>query len=265
MAWFKVDDRLHDHRKIRAAGPTAMGVWLMAGSWSAANLTDGFIPAAILPRWGRQRDATRLVQVGLWHDDEQDGEKGWRFHQWGEYQPTRAEKLAEREVKAEAGRRGGLASGRCRAKAQGQAETKQGASGQVELPSRPVPSPSSSEVADATPDPERPEVEELCVRLADRIEGNGAKRPNITKGWRDSARLLLDKDGHTAEQVAWLIDWCQRDEFWRSNILSMPKLREKFDQLKLKATGGNVSPIRPKPANDPNAWMRRRPNGGDAG
>lgn len=29
--------------------------------------------------------------------------------------------------------------------------------------------------------------------------------------------------------------WCQGDEFWRSNVQSMPKLREKFDQLRLKA------------------------------
>ena len=114
MPWFKVDDKLHDHRKARAAGPAAMGLWVLAGSWSADNLTDGFIPSALLPRWGRQREANRLVEVGLWHTDEQDGEKGWRFHEWDERQPTRAQKLDEREAKVEAGRKGGLASGRAR-------------------------------------------------------------------------------------------------------------------------------------------------------
>ena len=91
---------------------------------------------------------------------------------------------------------------------------------------------SSSAVADATP---RPEVEALCTRLADRIEANGSKRPNVTKAWRDAARLMLDRDERTAEQIAWLIDWCQADEFWRANIQSMPKFRDKFDQLRLKA------------------------------
>jgi hypothetical protein len=76
VPWFKVDDKLHDHRKARAAGATAMGLWVLAGSWSADNLTDGFIPATILPRWGRPRDANRLTEVGLWHTDEQDGETG---------------------------------------------------------------------------------------------------------------------------------------------------------------------------------------------
>jgi hypothetical protein len=133
--WFKVDDKLHDHRKARAAGSTAMGVWLLAGSWSADNLTDGFIPATILPRWGRPRDAKRLTEVGLWHATEQDGEKGWRFHEWHERQPSRAQKLEERAAKAEAGRIGGLASGRSRR----EAKPKQSASPLVEPPTRPVP------------------------------------------------------------------------------------------------------------------------------
>lgn len=145
MVWFKVDDKLHDHRKARAAGPAAMGVWVLAGSWSADNLTDGFIPATVLTRWGRPRDATRLVEVGLWHATEQDGEKGWRFHEWTEMQPTRAQKMAEREAKAEAGRIGGLRSGRSRR----EASTKQGASRLVEPPSRPVPTTSAD--ADVVP------------------------------------------------------------------------------------------------------------------
>lgn len=135
LSWFKVDDKLHDHRKARAAGSTAMGVWLLAGSWSADNLTDGFIPAPVLGRWGRPRDAARLVEVGLWEATVQDGEDGWRFHEWDEFQPTRAQKEAEREAKREAGRIGGLRSGRTRR----EAAAKQAASGQVELPSRPVP------------------------------------------------------------------------------------------------------------------------------
>ncbi|MGX6402801.1 hypothetical protein [Dermabacter hominis] len=100
------------------------------------------------------------------------------------------------------------------------------------------PSVSSSEVANA---PSRPEVEHLCTLLADLVEANGAKRPTVTKKWRDAARLMIDRDGHTVEQIEWLILWAQRDEFWRANILSMPKFREKFDQLKLKAMRENAN------------------------
>lgn len=106
ITWFKVDDKLHDHRKARAAGASAMGVWLLAGSWSADNLTDGFLPSAILQRFGRQRDAKRLVEVGLWFADEQDGEPGWRFHSWDEFQPTREDTEKRRNAESTAGSEG---------------------------------------------------------------------------------------------------------------------------------------------------------------
>lgn len=79
----------------------------------------------------------------------------------------------------------------------------------------------------------REDVERLCRHLADRIEANGSKRPAIGKRWRDAARLLIDKDGRTEAQVMTAIDWCQQDEFWHRNILSMPKLREHYDRLRL--------------------------------
>lgn len=107
----------------------------------------------------------------------------------------------------------------------------------------------SSATAPRTPDPapDRDDVERLCQHLADRIEQNGSKRPSITKSWRTAARLLLDKDGRTEDQVHGCIDWCQDSDFWRSNVLSMPKLREKYDTLRLQATrpapGSNVVPI----------------------
>ncbi len=102
----------------------------------------------------------------------------------------------------------------------------------------------------------RPEVDRLCQLLADRIAANGTRRPNITKKWRDAARLLMDKDGYTEQQVAWIINWCQADEFWRTNILSMPKLREKFDQLKLKAVGeAKHRPAPSKRQQEVAAWL----------
>ena len=91
----------------------------------------------------------------------------------------------------------------------------------------------TSPVADAPAN--RDDAERLCQHLADRIVANGSKRPKITKAWRDAARLLIDKDGRTEEQVHHAIDWCQSDSFWKANILSMPKLREKYDQLRLAA------------------------------
>jgi len=207
MPWFKVDDKLHDHRKARAAGATAMGVWLLAGSWAADNLTDGFIPAAILPRWGRPRDATRLVEVGLWHADEQDGEKGWRFHEWDERQPTRAQKLEERAAKAEAGRAGGLRSGRSRR----EAKTKQSASGQVEPPSRPDPTRPTD--ADASVPAHADAAQETPERFEDfwtTYDKRRGRKAAVAK-----YRLALKKPGVTPDLLvsaaASYIEW-QRSE-----------------------------------------------------
>lgn len=93
MTWFKVDDHLHSHRKAMRAGTEAMGLWVLAGSWSAAEESDGWVPAYVLPRLvGTNGDelAERLTAAGLWHADEHDGEAGYRFHAWAEYQPTKA-------------------------------------------------------------------------------------------------------------------------------------------------------------------------------
>lgn len=117
MPWFKIDDQLHEHRKARAAGRAAMGVWVLAGSYCADNLTDGFVAAGVLPRWGTKADAARLVKAGLWHPCEQDGEAGWRFHDWDEFQPSRQQIEADRDAARDRMRkaRGAKRSGEVRA------------------------------------------------------------------------------------------------------------------------------------------------------
>lgn len=97
----------------------------------------------------------------------------------------------------------------------------------------------TSEVEPSDAPPVREDVERLCAHLADRVEANGCKRPAITRKWRDAARLLLDKDGRTEEQIHRAIDWCQDDEFWRGNVMAMPKLREQYDRLRLQAARGS--------------------------
>jgi len=41
-------------------------------------------------------------------------------------------------------------------------------------------------------------------------------------------------DHRSPEDIRRVIEWCQSDPFWQSNILSTAKLREKFDQLTVK-------------------------------
>lgn len=90
----------------------------------------------------------------------------------------------------------------------------------------------------STPE-KRPDVEEICQYLADKIVANGSKRPRISPKWRMEARLLLDADGRTVDQVKKAIDWCQADSFWRAVVMSMPKLRDKYDQMRMAAQRPN--------------------------
>lgn len=98
-----------------------------------------------------------------------------------------------------------------------------------------------SEVADA---PLRGDVKRVLDLLDEEIERNGGRRPQRSKKNIDAARLLLDRDGKTVEQVEAAIRWCQADEFWRANVLSMSKLREKYETLRLQAArSGRVGAV----------------------
>lgn len=113
MPWFKVDDALAFHMKALSAGNPALGLWVRAGSWSMQQLSDGFVPASMVTALGGgHKDARALTQAGLWHQVE----GGFQFHDWDEYQPTRAEVEAEREatrerVKKHRSKRGGNGDG----------------------------------------------------------------------------------------------------------------------------------------------------------
>lgn len=94
---------------------------------------------------------------------------------------------------------------------------------------------SSAIASDRDADP-RPEVRELCNLLADRVQRNGHKVGTVGKTWFRACRLLLDVDGHSAEQVQRAIEWATTDPFWSTNIRSMQTLREKYTTLRAQAT-----------------------------
>lgn len=103
MPWFKVDDHLYSHPKWVGASPAAKALWVTAGSWCAAQLTDGHVPRHMLPVvGGRPRVAQELVDTGLWIENG----TGWYFHDWFEYQPAKADTEAVREKESKYGKRG---------------------------------------------------------------------------------------------------------------------------------------------------------------
>lgn len=125
-----------------------------------------------------------------------------------------------------------------------------------DAPHPPEPIPGTSPAKVPTPAPTaavaattRLDIERLCKHLADRIEAHGVKRPTIGKGWRDAARLMLDRDGLTETQVHAAIDWAHDHHFWHRNILAMPKLRAQYDRLRLDAKAAKTNPNGGAPGN----------------
>lgn len=89
---------------------------------------------------------------------------------------------------------------------------------------------------DPTPIAERrPDVDAVCDAMAASVQRRTGRTPRVTAAWRTQARLMIDRDGRTVEEITRIIDWVDGNDFWRANILSLPKLRQKFDTLRLQA------------------------------
>ena len=61
-----------------------------------------------------------------------------------------------------------------------------------------------------------------------------AKTPGDLGAWADDIRLMMTVDNREELPIATIIEFATEDPFWRSNILSAAKLREKYDQLEAK-------------------------------
>ena len=86
----------------------------------------------------------------------------------------------------------------------------------------------------AVEDP-RPDVDAVCDAMAASVQRRTGRAPRVTAAWRTQARLMIDRDGRSVEEIARVIDWAEGNDFWRANVLSVPKLRQKFDTLRLQS------------------------------
>jgi len=49
--------------------------------------------------------------------------------------------------------------------------------------------------------------------------------------WAEDIRKIREIDKRTYEQIKFIIEWSQKDDFWKNNILSPSKLRKQFNNL----------------------------------
>lgn len=95
MPWVKVDDHMDDHPKMSHLSDAAIGGWLRCLTWCSRNLTDGFLPAATFPTRVRNDEArAELLAAGLIVK----ARKGYKVHDYLDFQPSKAKVLADREA-----------------------------------------------------------------------------------------------------------------------------------------------------------------------
>jgi phage replication O-like protein O len=74
------------------------------------------------------------------------------------------------------------------------------------------------------------------------------KKANLQK-WADEFRKLVELDGvEDKKQILTVMDWVTQDPFWRTNVLSAKKLREKFGELAIKMNAAQKpkQPVQPQ-------------------
>jgi hypothetical protein len=147
VTWVKLDDTFPEREDMVRAGPLGLAMHVAATCYCNRNLTNGVILRSAVRRLLEVDDpeaiATSLVDVGTWlaADD------GYRLLDYFPNQPSAENVRQLSATRAEAGRKGGKASGRSRPQSKqtsstnGQANAKQVASRLVETNANPGPSP----------------------------------------------------------------------------------------------------------------------------
>ncbi|MSS45305.1 hypothetical protein FYJ43_04435 [Cutibacterium sp. WCA-380-WT-3A] len=232
MSWFKVDDTFPLNPKVLACPLEALGLWVTAGAWCAQQLTDGYVPKAVLPMLrSNEANASILLQAGLW----ERVEGGYQFHDWNEYQPSSSAVRERRKQtsakRSEAGRKGGMKSGVTRRNKASEARSKREANGEAnasillqanakqtskqnEAPSRPdlyiTPSLRSGvQGGDDSDEPHLPDVVADAPTAPETVAANtAAKGTRLPDGWgpsRTPANLAVE-DGHSPEWLTGQLD-----------------------------------------------------------
>lgn len=186
------------------------------------------------------------------------------LHDWEEHQPyafyqtersdkarkSAAQRWGDKEGKGERGDAKRNANGNAKRNAKRNAEGISNANAPNPFPS-PIPTP-TPKTKDSFP-PElfssEGEHDKLATLFAELLltqipqfrELQSDKKPKTLERYRKDFRLMIERDKRTPESIEAVIRFVRADAFWQVNILSVDKLRAKFDQLetKMKSQGGN--------------------------
>lgn len=271
--WARLTVDFADSPKVAGLSDAAFRTLVEMILWSRKMMTDGVIPASVARRrWGAktQTETNSVTDSGTHCETDPVTELctnhptspslvrtsggDYMIHDFLDHQESAEEVNARLARNTANGRRGGrprktdskthsVTDSGTQTKPKPKAETETELEDEV-LRTSPL-SPTASErgsVHDDEDAPEptpitehRPDVDAVCDAMAASVNRRTGRTPRITAAWRTQARLMIDRDGRTVEEITRIIDWVDGNDFWRANVLSLPKLRQKFDTLRLQA------------------------------
>lgn len=265
MAYARFDDRYDDHRKIRRAWrrfpANPVGLHSQAITYCNRHETDGVIDIDWLeekvPKAAeRERVVTYMLENELLErlDDER-----FYVHDFLDWNDSRE----HRDHLRAAGRKGakarwGNADPNADRNADSSADPSGGASGEANGPPHHT---TPEEIATAISPDFSDDVIRLCLLQSDLArrrtdEPEQSKKLLPTKTWHAEMDKLIRIDRRSPEQIEKAIRWVDADPFWSAVVLSVPRLRERYQQLAAAARAQG----RPRltVAEDKNAARRER-------
>ena len=154
------------------------------------------------------------------------------------------------------GNANGSADGSANGTAQSQSQSQTiNPSSELQTSSDKVSIPTQKKIAQGQPSQEASRLAALLKSEILRNKPDFRITPAQVRKWEVTADRMLRLDRRTAEQVAELIRWVTHDEFWMPNVLCMDALREKFDQLELRAKSKSSVPNKPGPTKLPSDYI----------
>lgn len=189
MTWALIDDQSTFHAKVVKAGNSAWGACVRMITWSAAQLSDGLIPAHIASLIANEGELKSLVGVGLL-EPRVDGYYIHDYLYWNKSaEEVRTHKAKVSEARSKAGKHGGIASGKSRNNKQlGNEAKKQGLLGQNEALSSPL-------LSHPKEEKESTDFVKLIAHFHDAFLSSRGVKPDINVREGSACNRLLKKHG----------------------------------------------------------------------
>lgn len=166
----------------------------------------------------------------------EDSTRGWKLVNWEKYKAIAKEEQQREQTRLRvAAFRDRITSGNATVTERNDDVTPSEAEVEAEAEAKRKPSSGRKRPTPPVFDEDSKELRSARYLFAKIRRNNPTAREPWWPAWARGFAAIYDIDKREPNAVKAIIDWCQDDPFWRVNILSPKKLRERFDQLTMAA------------------------------